>query len=244
MRLRNTTDIPDYAIRRMTAWICKQLDYRVRGVKSLTVRNKTYGGYSGHAHPSTKAITCSIPPAREWRTVCEAKHWTFRDFPSQACRFDGQGATIDCMVELTGEEAVRERIKSKLLPLLAHEIAHLYLASIGSRTRVSRRYGGRVSRGGSERQTEWHERKVVEAFLPQANKLVDLWLAPPAERASQTAKSSVIELRAAKAAAALERWARKLKLAQTKLKKCKARIRYYEKSLAAKSNQSGANNVS
>lgn len=46
-------------------------------------------------------------------------------------------------------------------------------------------------------------------------------------RAAQP-RPSVREQRAAKAAAALERWQRKLKLAQTKVRQYKTRVSYYQ----------------
>jgi hypothetical protein len=58
------------------------------------------------------------------------------------------------------------------------------------------------------------------------------WNYPVAPRESKS-KLSLIDKRAAKTEADLSRWQRKFALARTKIKKLKARVKYYEKRQAA-----------
>jgi hypothetical protein len=120
-----------------------------------------------------------------------------------------------------------DRVKD-LVGVTAHEIFHLLADSRGIRTR---RHG--KSSGSSERQTNWHQHKVEALFVDKRETILGAWYAEPAARPAQP-KPSVQDQRAAKAQAALDRWQRKLKLAQTKVRKLKQRAAYYEKVIAAK----------
>lgn len=115
----------------------------------------------------------------------------------------------------------------ELVRVTAHEVAHRMLYLIGSRSRVSRRYYGRVESGGSEAHTTWHEKKVLEAFLANKESLMAQWMAAP-QRPTKPA-TTILDKRSAKAAAALARWERKFKLARTMLAKCKRRVAYYSR---------------
>ncbi len=111
--------------------------------------------------------------------------------------------------------------------ITAHELAHLLLRRLGNR---SRRGGGLA---GSEHNTDWHERKVLEAFQLCRDELLSAWNAPPKKRGPK-ANLTVQERRAASTANLLIAWQRKLKMAQTKVQKYKARVRYYDRAFAAK----------
>jgi hypothetical protein len=63
--------------------------------------------------------------------------------------------------------------------------------------------------------------------------LLAAWAADPVARCAKVAeRPSVVEQRAAKAAAALKRWQAKLKLATTKVRKYKRQVAYYAKKAA------------
>lgn len=51
MILKNTTDYPDYFLRRMVAWCCKKSGLPVRRVTRAEFRNR-FSDYSGHAYGS------------------------------------------------------------------------------------------------------------------------------------------------------------------------------------------------
>lgn len=113
---------------------------------------------------------------------------------------------------------------SDLVAVTTHELFHQHAHDAGIATR-------RSGEGSSEPQTRWHEERAREAFHADEARLLAEWNAEPKRPAKP--KPSVTEARAAKAVAALERWQRKLKLAQTKIRKLKARVRYYERRQAA-----------
>lgn len=108
-----------------------------------------------------------------------------------------------------------------LVVTTAHELAHI---------EQFWRVGPRQSR--LERVTEGQAYRLLTAFRANRESLLAAWNEPPAPRAKATV--SIIDRRAEKAADDLARWQRKAKLAQTKIRKLKARVRYYERRQAAK----------
>jgi len=144
--------------------------------------------------------------ARGWRkaiTVCVGKASYFP-------RTNRHGINLqdreDCLVWVTAHE-------------LAHIFQYLYVGA-GTRQR-----GGR---GGSEDITEKFAKPIVARFQQERATLLAEWLTPPATclRAPQL---SVVEKRAVKAKNDLAKWQRRLKLAQTKVRKLKTKVRYYER---------------
>lgn len=81
--------------------------------------------------------------------------------------------------------------------------------------------------------TDWHSFKVLAAFRTQREALLSAWSEKPARLANVVAVDFK-EKRALKAQADLERWRRKLKIAQTKIRKLRVRVRYYDRRQAAK----------
>ena len=113
-----------------------------------------------------------------------------------------------------------------LVAITAHEVRHLW------------QYANRKSNVlDAERRTEhdarWHEVRALRTFRENREALLAEWSVEPAARPVKS-KPSVQEQRAAKVQASLDRWQRKLKLAQTKIRKLKRQAAYYDKSLAAK----------
>lgn len=107
-----------------------------------------------------------------------------------------------------------------LVWVIAHELAHVMQALQRTGTRQQ---GGHA---GSEMATEWHAKPVVEAFRAQRAALLAAWEEPPA--VALRPKPEPAQLRASKAEADLARWERKLKLAQTKVRKLRRRVLYYQ----------------
>lgn len=185
MKLKNTTEWPDWFLRRMVAWCCRELGCSTAIIREAVFRNRKDRYTSGHA----------------W--------W---------------GGKRGRFVVSSGLKSPVRLVE--LIKVTGHEVFHLKADQDGIR---SRRFGR--SSGSSEHQTEWHERRIYEAFEANRESLLAEWNEPPAARAKKP-KPSIVEQRAAKVQADLDRWTRKLKLAQTKCKKLKAKARYYERSAA------------
>jgi hypothetical protein len=210
VKLTNTTDYPDRFLRRMVSWCCRQLDLPVKHVRAARFRNRSDGLTSGHAYPGARRFCISLGRCYVW-----------------------VGATT---VTKTYPDRLKTGNTDDLVRVTAHELAHLMLAREGSRTRVSRRYHS-VSTGGSEPQTRRHENYVIEAFKGRRGELLAEWgREAPQEGPSATPEATpapavpdYVRRRAAKAASYLERWKRRLKVAQTKVRKYRKQVAYYEK---------------
>lgn len=220
MKLRNSTDFSDHFLRRMVAWCCREVGLPVASVKRAAFGNRSKGAYSGHAWQSMR-IHVSIGPASAYPTA----GYLYPGRTSEAYRAPSLQDRIEGLVAVTAHELThlrdysdhreRQRARNELLR------AGNYPQPI-----VKRRRSG-------ERHTMHEERRVIELFRTQRESLLAAWSEAPPERPAKP-QSSVQEKRAAKAQADLERWQRKLRLAQTKCRKLKQRVSYYEKSLAAK----------
>ena len=106
-----------------------------------------------------------------------------------------------------------------LVSLTAHELWHLVQYMHRRRT--------------NEAQNERVALTVLNEFRLHRDELLAEWSDEPAQRKAKP-KLSVVDRRAVKVQAALDRWTKKLKLAQTKVKKLKAKARYYERKMAAR----------
>lgn len=111
-----------------------------------------------------------------------------------------------------------------IVAVTAHELAHLLQYR-------DRRSVVLSAARKTEFDARWHEVRALRAFRAARETLLAEWSTPPAERPRSVV--SVSDRRAAKVFADLERWQRKLKLAQTKIKKLKRRATYYERRQAA-----------
>lgn len=202
MKLENSTDYPPHYLRRMVAWCCRELGMPARFCKSATFRQRRKPRFSGHAY--------------HWRgggdIVVSLAPDSFFPWTENAewLRVAGIVRTLndrtECLVNVT-----------------AHELRHLQAELEGERTR-----GDGLRIGSSERATEHDAQKVLAAFRADREALEVAWrVAPPVK-----AKPSAVDQRAAKVNAALERWQRKLKLAQTKVKQYRRRATYYQRKAA------------
>ena len=115
-------------------------------------------------------------------------------------------------------EIVADR-EEALIAVTAHELTHLHQY-------LFRRDTGK--KRWSELDARWHEVKALREFRANRDALLAEWSKAPAAKVAKP-KPSIVEKRAAKAAADLARWNKKLKLAQTKVRKLKTRVRYYER---------------
>lgn len=97
MKLKNSLEFPDYTLRRLVTWCCKQLDMPVRGVKSATFRRSTKS-FSGRA--------------RCWRGEIIVRLGEARHFPNSGSYGITAGGFADRIEGLIG--------------VTAHEVAHLY----------------------------------------------------------------------------------------------------------------------
>lgn len=193
MKLKNTTDYPDYMLRRCVAWCCRQLGLPVKRVTLMIYRNRSHS-YGGHCHVASGEITVSVRKELIW-SIREAT-----DRERQAMVANGHsyadmvtivGNTPGCYTqqhyaERADAPAKLERLRADystarlndLVRVTAHELAHRWLYLQGTRTRKSRRYGT-VSGGGSEQQTVWFENEVMKAFKADRDALLAKWSAAP-----------------------------------------------------------------
>jgi hypothetical protein len=122
-------------------------------------------------------------------------------------------------------EVIADRTEA-LIAITAHELEH-----------VSQFHSGRDDKlkGRCEASTRAVEVRVLRLFRANREALLAEWSVLPAVRDKPAV--SIQDKRSAKAAADLARWQRKLKLAQTKCRKLKQRVSYYDKALAASRGQ-------
>lgn len=110
-----------------------------------------------------------------------------------------------------------------LVVVTAHEVAHLLQYSDG---RIHKLNDDRRC----ERDARWQESRVLLAFRDARETLLAEWSdEPEVESKPKPAAKSKQEKNAEKADAKLREWQRKLKLAQTKVRQYKAKVKRYER---------------
>ena len=109
---------------------------------------------------------------------------------------------------------------AKLVSTCAHELVHLWLYQEDGKWIAQ------------EKKTRRHAVRVVEKFKASRDELLASWNKPPKLRASKP-KPSLQEKRAEAARKKLAEWLRKQKFANTKVKRYKAKVRYYDQIMAA-----------
>lgn len=197
---KNSTDWPDWFLRRMLSWVCKEVDCEGGAgiIQSVNFRNRSRRSLSGHASYDGE-IVVSVGPAKAF----PAKSRTFRD-----------GFTVGVLAD---------RVEA-LIVVTAHEVAHVDFGRRGNKTR------GRGGWGGSERATDGRAKSVLNAFREQREALLAEWSeAPKYARPKDKPQGSVVAKRAAHAEAMAEKWRRKLKSARTHLKKWEQKAAYYRR---------------
>lgn len=233
MKLINTTDYPDYFLRRMVSWCCKEIGLPVRYVieARFGVSRSQRGG---RAYLWKRKIGVRVGKGKcEIYELPKYKPGPFADKVrgKVGIRCGSSGILVNSdEAEFKLAEMQAKKDETNLLWLVsttAHELVHLWLYRQGSRTR---RGGGG---GGSEQQTCWHEKQVMKKFEARRSELLAAWGQRPVTRPTKP-KQSIQEKRAVAAQKKLAQWQRKVKLAQTKVRKYKQKVRYYEKVLASK----------
>lgn len=76
MKLRNSSKWSDRFIRRMLAWCCRQVGYKVRRIVDAQFRTRTHACYSGHAYGSRRIVVsighdCFFPTTADTRPGIE-----------------------------------------------------------------------------------------------------------------------------------------------------------------------------
>lgn len=211
MNLKNSTDWSNLFLRRMLSWCCKQVGVPVRQLHKAEFGNRTDCAYSGRG--TWKRILVRIGPAS-----C---------YPVKPHLYPGR--TDEAFMS----PLIEDRVEG-LIAVTAHELTHAR-----EHYRMKKQPAIRALRAwGSERQTMFEERRVLELFKQNREALLAEWSAEPSQR--ETQQRTLQEKRAEKVQKDLSRWTRKLKLAQTKIRKLKQRASYYERTLAA---MRGSNNA-
>lgn len=198
--LKNSTDWPDWFLRRMLAWVCKEVDCKDGPgiVRKINFRNRSRRSFSGNASYGGD-IVVSIGPEKNY----PAKSRTFRD-----------GFTVGVLAD---------RVEA-LIVVTAHEVAHVDFGTRGNKSR------GRGGWGGSERATDGRAKVVLNAFRLQREALLTEWSETPQyAKSKDKPKESLVAKRAAHAEAMVEQWRRKLKSARTHLKKWEQKVAYYRR---------------
>lgn len=104
MKIKNTTEWPDYFLRRLTSWCCKQTGCKVRDIKIAEFRNRSYGACSGRAHLRIGRVFIAIGPAD--------------NFPVKPSRYPGR--TSDAFLS----PPMKDRLDA-LVAVTAHEVTHI-----------------------------------------------------------------------------------------------------------------------
>jgi hypothetical protein len=151
MKIKNTTDYPDHFLRRMTAWCCRQLEFRVGEVKLAVFRNRSRRGYRGFADYTRRMISCTVHRTDGW--------------PRPDNRPGMHG------------EALADRLEV-LVNLTSHELYHLAAKFDADHRQRTRGAGTRHASG--ERETRHASVLVLRAFREQRDALVAEWSQPPA----------------------------------------------------------------
>lgn len=207
MKLKNSTDWSDHMLRRMVSWCCKELEMPVRMVTSAQFRQRQVKRFSGHAyhHNGRGRIVVSVAPDGFYP-------WTD----------DGRSQGIIGIVRTMSDKT------ECLINITAHELRHVAAELDNERTRR------RPECGSSERLTEMAAQKILETFRSNRESLLAEWNQPLIQREQKLRPDRVV-LKLAQTQEMLNQWNRRLKLAQTKCRKYKIRMRYYERKAACRS---------
>lgn len=206
MKLKNTTTYPDYMLRRMVSWCCRELRLPVRFIKKANFRNRNMTRFSGHAYHSRRggSIVCSIGPERMFP-------WT------------DQGNSVG-LIRAGIVRTLADRMEC-LINITAHELRHLLAEIEVERTRR------RSSVGSSEARTERDAQRVLDLFRANRDALLADWQRPPARQRQTVTRQERNEAQARKK---LVEWERKLALAKTKVRTYRTKVRYYDRVAATR----------
>lgn len=203
MKLANQTDYPDYFIRRMISWACKQIDLPVKAIRKAVFANTKMSwsrrrkiAYSGRGGSGRIVVRTSNDP---------------KSFPTDS--FERYGTT---------HPAFADRIEA-LVGVAVHECYHCW-QSFANNGKAWLRSNHHIEAAAVNAEND-----ALRQFQKDREALLEAWNKEPAYKQAALAPPSPIAKRAAKAAEALARWQRKFKLAANKVKKYKAKVAYYAK---------------
>lgn len=198
MKLTNTTDFPDYMVRRMVSWVCRELGMPAKAIRVATFGNARnfWQGWANCRH-GIIWVRVTNRPTSKWPHEYKA-------------RYGLPGFTVT------------DRLEAYVL-LTAHECEHIH---------QERRGAGQTREENSvriERLCDIAMARVLEAFKAKRAELETEWRAEPARRAAMSAPMSIVERRAAHAAAMLAKWEAEEAKAHKLAAKWRRSVRYYEK---------------
>ena len=194
----------DAFIRGMLTWCKSAVEVPPGALKAAHFRKRTSACWSGHAWSSGR-ITVSIGSAARFHSPVKWAGYKLACLPS-----DGSGYL-----------KIADQLEA-LVIVTAHELGHI----------ADRARGGDWKRG-AEAAADARARFVLRKFRAERDTLEREWSEQPAAR-PEPPRQGLLELRARKAAAYLTRWERKLKLANTKVRKYRHQVARYEKIAAVK----------
>lgn len=205
MKFTNTTDYPDYFLRRVLSFCMKETGLKKKQLTEIHFGTKSRGLFKGTAWYSEVRIMINRH-AHTWKLY---RPYMRRGVPNWY-----------------------ETPEQCLVMLVAHELRHVRDQQDGSMNRRGR--GGR--RVNVELRAEHSGRSALVSFLKREEELLAEWNKPPKRKAAKP-EVSLQEKRAANILALLDKWERKAKAAQKKVKAYRAKARYYERALAKRSDK-------
>lgn len=220
MKLRNTTEWPDYMLRRMVSWACEQVELPLAKVKQARFGRRSHGAYRGQGGYGY-GILVRIGPASEYPV--EPHHYPGRT--SDAYMSPRMVDQIDGLVAVTAHELthVREQLGRREARLRRNERVKLHGQAPVPRKRP----------WNSERPTMFEERRVLLLFQENREALLAEWNTPPAAKTTKT-KMTRAERNEKNARGKLAEWEGKLKLARTKVSKYRTKVRRYDRIAASR----------
>ena len=123
------------------------------------------------------------------------------------------------------QETIADQVEAVVM-VTAHELAHHEQYICGSKTRQS------GNPGGAERLTDIQAFRVLRTFREQREQLLAEWYVEPATK-PEVVKPDLNQEKIKHFEILLARWNKKLKTAQTKIRKYRTKIKYYEKRAAS-----------
>ena len=205
MELKNTSCLPDYFVRALLRWACKQVGYPYRDLREARFVGRSTRRIGGRAFLRSRRIIINVPPFVSYQDGVP---------PSEFPRL-----TFEEALNVRLSDAYMQRRFKWFAEITAHEIAHLY---------VYWEHGS-----VSESEVEAQGKLIAADFEADADALLKAWSKEPVKRESKP-KPTATEKRENSNRALLKKWESKMKAAQNKVKKYRAKVRYYDRKRAAK----------
>ena len=208
MELKNTSCLPDYFVRALLRWACKQVGYPYRDLREARFVGRSTRRIGGRAFLESRRIIINVPP--------------FVSYQDGVPPFKFPRLTFEEALDVRLSDTRIQRRFKWFAEIVAHEIAHLY---------VYWKYGS-----VSEAEVAAQGKLIAADFEADANALLASWSKEPARHESKP-KPTAAERRENGNRELLAKWERKLKAAQNKIKKYRTKVRSYDKKRAAKESE-------